>query len=431
MPEIRRYLRADCVTLWKAVEAFTTTYGRSLTLAGAAMKVWKDMCPEDQPESSKMFYDFNKEFYYGGRVQCFASGIIDKDFYFVDINSAYPFAMLHNHPISTTYTMEKPEIGDAIIPQSLYHIRARSRGALPWREDSTSPLHFFDDAEVRDHCVTGWELAAGMETGTVEVVKIHSRIDFLKEMNFTEYVMLFYNMKKAAKKGSAEYIFAKLFMNSLYGKYAADPSNYCNYGIIPTKFITECEKSSEVKLGRNSGPWAMAGLLGPWAVMAGKDMATGENNATHSKYFNVATAASITGFVRAYLWRHICKIRKGGGQMLYCDTDSIAFHYPGAEKALPFTFDKELGNWTLEGTFDTGGIAGKKLYAFRDKHIKDETGKAKWKTASKGVRLKEDEIMAIAQGAELTYLNPVPCFSPLNRGAPKFIHRTVRRTHKP
>ncbi len=45
---------------------------------------------------------------------------------------------------------------------------------------------------------------------------IEERKDFLKEISFEEYVRHFYDLKSRAEKGSKQYIFAKLFLNSLY-----------------------------------------------------------------------------------------------------------------------------------------------------------------------------------------------------------------------
>lgn len=426
MPEIKRYLREDCVVLYKAVAAFRETYGDSLTIAGAAMKVWKGMSDVECPESDAKFYHFLKDCYYGGRVQCFEGGLIEEPFVFCDINSAYPFAMLHDHPISTTYDTVRPSVDDPIINQSLYCVRAISRGAFPWRATHESALEFPCDEEIRTYHVTGWELSAGMDTKTVDVESIVYRADFSRNIDFKKYIMDFYERKKKAEPGSTEYIFAKLFMNSLYGKFAACPEHYCNYGLVPTEYREPAEKDSKLKLGRNVGPWSWVGDLGHLAVMAGREPIKKEkgkrnpNNATHSKYFNVATAASITGCVRARLWRDICAIRKGGGRMLYCDTDSLAFTYPNVE--LPLRISKDIGDWSLVGHGMKGGIAGKKLYAFRMEN-------GTWKTASKGVRMDADEIMAIAGGATLSYMNPVPVFSPLNRGkGPTFLQRTVSAT---
>ena len=43
-----------------------------------------------------------------------------------------------------------------------------------------------------------------------------------------------------------------------------------------------------------------------------------ERDDPKDSFYNVATAASITGFVRAFMWRAICDSE----EPLYCDTDS-------------------------------------------------------------------------------------------------------------
>jgi hypothetical protein len=132
--------------------------------------------------------------------------------------------------------------------------------------------------------------------------------------------------------------------------------------------------------------------------------------------WNVATAASITGCVRARLMeaKHQCP------GALYCDTDSLIAPAEEAEKLV----GEGLGQWELKAV--TGGkkrvyIAGKKLYAF-------EHGENKWLTASKGVRLTPEEIRKVALGGEVTWKNPVPTYSimrPLSK--PEFITRKISR----
>ena len=194
-------------------------------------------------------------------------------------------------------------------------------------------------------------------------------------------------------------------MNSLYGKFGANPSNYSNFELCEPKYVTAMEKDG----------YTFAGELGPWAVMALP------LDPAQERYYNVATAASITGYVRAMLFSTICEIRKAGGVVLYCDTDSIVFKGPGAP-----LYDKELGGWSCDGNFQHGGIAGKKLYAFHDKKEKDP--KKAWKSASKGVRISPQEIMKVAKGGTVIYKRDAPSLKV--KGDPVFITRTVKRTGK-
>lgn len=217
MEEIRKYLRVDTESLYTLVTQFRGEYGDSLTLAGAAMKFWSNRTGVKPPQSSKGFYEKIKPHYYGGRVEVFKSGVLEGPIYVYDINSAYPYAMLQEHPISTESTLLCPKVGAEIIPQSLYTVRGVSRGAFAYRDKHT--LRFPSDDHIREYCTTGWELRQALESGSFESHSILSRIDFESTINFQKYVHYFYDKKRAAAekegKSSPAYIFAKLFMNSL------------------------------------------------------------------------------------------------------------------------------------------------------------------------------------------------------------------------
>ncbi len=418
MPEIRRYLRQDCVVLWKVVSAFINKYGRGLTLAGAAMKFWQEFTNNTAPRSSGPFYDNHAPYYCGGRVQCFRSGIIDEHFKVFDINSAYPCAMLLEHPFSVISTPMDCDISEPVIPQSFYDVECVAAGCFPWKDGET--LSFPDDGEKRVYRVGGWELQAALDTGAIDpgTSRIHERKDFSRTIDFQSYINHFYPIKQHAVKGSTDYVFAKLMMNSLYGKFGSNPETYKHYGIVPAKkrkaFCSPQNKKAR-EIGRFNGPWKSAGDLGPWALV--------QTPATDGKYYNVATAASITSCVRAKLWRMIHAVKAAGGSVLYVDTDSIACIMP-ASGSNPFAISDQLGDWSDEGTFDRGGIAGKKNYAFH-RTVPTKRGEW-WKTACKGVRWGADEIMAVAAGAELVYLPPAASRSLFK--PPKFITRTIKAT---
>ncbi len=362
------------------------------------------------------------------------------------------------------------------MSDSFYDISCVSAGALGWRDENhytmdengvehvvekeagtedegehRGSLTFPDDDVVRVYHVTGWELQAAVAAKALKRLRIIRRVDFAKSITFKPYVEHFYALKKAAKKGTMDYIFAKLMQNSLYGKYGANPQNYCSAAVVPTDDIVACEADPSVKIGRNYGPWKWSGMVGHHALLEGRDPLTGKANPVRSQYYNVATAASITGFVRAYLFSHIAAIRKRGGIVHYCDTDSIVYELPGEPctfdgkkwnvtdaAAHPFTFTKELGDWSYEGRFTYGAIAGKKLYAFRLEHpewSEQEEAHVHWKKACKGMRLTPEQICKVAQGEEITWESDAPDFSyhrRIKKGetvpAPRFLARKARKT---
>jgi hypothetical protein len=169
----------------------------------------------------------------------------------------------------------------------------------------------------------------------------------------------------------------------------------------------ELEMKEEVEFDET--PYVISGRLGKW-LLAERKLLPEEK-----RYYNVATGASITGFVRAYLWSaiHSC----GVDNMLYCDTDSIATISCGDA----IQTGNELGQWKNEGEFKRAGIGGKKLYIFENANPKEEN-----KTASKGSKLTEDQLWKVASGKTVTYYPEVPTFS-LKRGI-SYVNRDIRMT---
>jgi hypothetical protein len=380
---IEDYLRTDCIYLFELVSHFVNQYGTGLTLAGSAMKFWQKHFDQTAPRTSKYFYDNFREYYYGGHVECFTAGVFRKDFKVIDINSAYPYAMKFKHPYGKIYEVssELPKT-EAFIQRSFIKLECISKGALPFR--SKKGLIFPNDNEKRIYSVTGWEYLAGLETNTLTEIKIIEVTTFSDSIDFGEYIDHFYALKSDSERDSPDYIIAKLFLNSLYGKFGSNPDEYMEYTISRPEHIiaSECDG------------YEFGAMLGDWALLQ-KPL---DEEKQH--YFNVAVAASITGFVRAYLFKalHQCK------GLIYCDTDSIAATDIGA-LALSDTI---LGGWKVEAECDWGAVAGKKLYVFH-------TNKGKFKKASKGARLTWREIVKVAKGVPQIYEPIAPSFS-LKRG---------------
>lgn len=396
------YLRDDCVTLYEAIKAFQSQYGRHLTQAGAAMAQWKKISKTKIPKSTGEYFEKFKSYYYGGRVQCFRRGIIEGNFSVFDINSAYPYAMLSKHPYGLDYieTAGQDFSGD-YVGHGFYRIKAQSLGAFPYREKNG--LTFPDDGEIREFHVTGWEVLAAIETDSANGLEVLSEIRHVELQDFSEYIEYFYQQRLTAKAtgDKAGDLFAKLLMNSLYGKFGANPENYANYVILPPEEMDN--------LLDPTNEYQMSGELGPWLL------GERELDDEEMRYYNAATAASITGFVRAYLWKAIHKT--GRENMLYCDTDSIAT----LDSGNALDTGKELGKWKHEGEFCRAGIGGKKMYVFEHKppYAKNpETGKTvRYKTASKGVSLTPEQLWKVAQGETVIHEPDAPTFS---------VHKSLR-----
>lgn len=141
-------------------------------------------------------------------------------------------------------------------------------------------------------------------------------------------------------------------------------------------------------------------------------------------YKNVATGASVTGFTRAHLLRAMHGL--GIENILYCDTDGIACTENARFENLRYT--EALGDWEIEARHaPVGHFGGKKLYAI-SLPPDPKTGKPKEKLATKGARLKFDEIVRIVNGETILWENPAPTFS--IDGSAQFIKRKIRQTAK-
>lgn len=401
MPVIEEYLKNDCIYLYDLVKRFIDDYGLNLTLAGSALKQWQKICEEKPPKTNQAFYHRFKPFYYGGRVQAFELGEIERDFSLIDINSAYPAAMCNYHPYGDNYLVDDklPET-DAEIARAFITLTCVSRGALPFRADDGS-LTFPDDNRKREYTITGHEYLAGIRTKTIKNVKIIEVVTFAEFISFTQYVDHFFAMKAECKDvDPAGYLIAKLYLNSLYGKFAANPEEYKNYMLVEPCHLLSAERTG----------YDFVTQVDKWALV-GRDLDESE-----MRYYNVATAASITGWVRAYLWEAICKCDK----VMYCDTDSIMCVGTG-----DIELDKtKLGAWDVEAECDYAAISGKKLYAIHKKNAKD--GKP-WKTASKGAKLSHLELIRLAKGERVTYASIAPTYS--IKKNPTFLTRTLAKAN--
>lgn len=418
--KINEYLKSDCVYLWEMINAFVNRFGPELTQASAAMKQWIKINGQKPEATNESFYDAISPYYYGGRVECFRSGIINTKFNVYDINSAYSFAMMQKHPYCANYEQVKGLVKNA----DFIRLRCRSEGALPFRgiggDISGFGLSFPADDEMREYTVTKWEFNAALETDSIHKIKVIESLRFPQHVSFEEYINKFWKEREIAKSkndilGS---LFAKLLMNSLYGKFAANPDNYHNWMVVDSKYIPVMNNgdfADDPMIESKLSYWEFGGILGPWAL-AKRDLDEHEK-----RYYNVATGASITGFVRALLWRAI----HSSSGMLYCDTDSIACKSPGKS----IIVGNKLGQWKDEGKFIKAGIAGKKLYIFRgaDDNL-DKDGKRVFKKASKGARLTNAEIWRVANGGMVEYTPFAPTYSATK--SPYFSKRTIVNTVK-
>lgn len=406
--EILEYLRRDCFSLLALVRRFHAEHGaKVLTAASAAMAAIKASGVKVETMGETLDAKF-RAWYFGGMVLAVKPGIHRGLFRVYDIKSAYPHAMLSDHALCLKFKfISKPSI---IQGTDFVCVKCSTPGFFPTRTKDglrwpVKPGLFY---------VTGWEYLAAKKTGQLKgaTVKFVERPE--RTGNFKAYVQKFYEQKAEAEKrgDTAGRLIAKILINSGYGKLAQRPDRWRDYlvvsdrDVIPSPNLEEWEEEF-VDDDCHFAIWSRPAKSPP-------------------RYYNVAAAASITGFVRSRLI-----FARAVNAVYYCDTDSI------------ITPDKintgdGLGEWGLETEGDRLLIAGKKLYGLRitrkfcpDKKTADKKGyhwyKGRgWKIASKGARLTPSQLEKVAAGKIVHYRNIAPTFS--FTSPTRWITRNIRKT---
>lgn len=400
--EIRDYLRSDCAYTRELICGFHNMFGDKLTIASASLPMLNSFTGFERIAGDNFDNKF-RHFYYGGRNQCFETGVLlpkyGNKFFVYDRNSMYPAVMRDVlHPVSN-----RPELQRTIDSDTDFAcIEAINNGALPMRADNGG-LDFTVKRGV--FFATIHEINAGLETGTLKILRVLHAWKFDRKASFEEFVTTFYNMRLEAKAAGDKVrdILYKFCLNSGYGKFALNPRKFRQWSMT---------------IGEVPQPQATVHCPDGWTLhsQSGDLFIWSRPNPRKGGFYNVATAASITGAARANLLLNIALAKRP----VYCDTDSIICEGFAGELN-----ETELGGWKLEATGDRIAIGGKKLYTIYNKAELNETGIAV-KRASKGVRLTPNEIVSVCNGEEILYKNPVPCFS--LDGTADFVERRIRAT---
>lgn len=401
--EIIHYLKSDTDNLSEMVNSFVDRYGFHLTLASAAFDILHEEFNVKRVRISEAMDAKFRKFYFAGRVEYFKLGNLGGGYKCIDINSSFPYSMTKPHWCGKSY-VSSTRIPKRYELQSFYRVQCNSAGAFPFRNIDGSVMFPADNVQ-REFYVTGWEFFTAEKLGLLSgcrILQVHAPTEVL---DYKKYIEYFYGIKNRAEErgDKGERLFAKLLMNSGYGKFGQDPREFEEYKICDWRDSPGDE----------------------WRILKDDPQKgiTIYKRANPSQHFNnVCVAASITGCSRALLLEamHIC------GNVVYCDTDSII-----AKDIRGINLSSALGEWKLEAEFTELHIGGKKLYCGLNKD-------GKWKTASKGAKLSAQEIIRVANGETVQYEFEAPTYSIRNispdetgktRWA-RFTKRKIRRGDK-
>lgn len=419
---LNEYLKYDCMSLYeilmKAIEISgleTKTFTDCPTTASLSMKIFNTLFEEQfDHATSTIFFGKNqmvewflREGYYGGRTEIFIPRL-KKGGYYLDKNSMYPHCMRnYTFPVGEfreyTGVMAQSNfelfcfdgIGGGMVEAEV-NIPYMKYPVLPYKCPEKKKL-IFPYGKIRG-VWTFHELKFAMDRG-VKVTKVHKTVYFpVMSQIFIGFVNHFEKVKEEnteAVKGSGVNSqgkkvnkslreWSKLILNSLYGKFASkrERDSY-----VSIEEIEEAIKKLNRKKNQDYYKKQIEffnDVLEQGGVEAEREWLKKEDSGfvphhfyhteleeevfkyhtyLEAKYIQVQISAYVTSYARMELYEAIEWIDKNGGEVYYCDTDSII-----TDIMLPaeMVHKTEFGKWDKEHEIMTANFVQEKLYALQN-----------------------------------------------------------------
>lgn len=295
---------------------------------------------------------------FGGRVQMWASGSVNRPVTIVDCNSLYPAVMRdYPHPVKfrniqsggTVRELNQAVRGYWCVAQ----VRLGARAAdLPVRRDGRVGWN----SKPGDRVLCGAELRQACALGAVRKVYALARYDC--GFPFTEFVDTLFSLKLRLQKeqnyGQASFV--KLVLNSLHGKFAQKGRKWKSADRAPSQGVwrqwwgRHPENSNLVSYRDLGGYVQYLEEAGEW----------------HNSFPGLS--ASVTSAARVELAR--TRNVAGINQTLYCDTDSLHVVEHGHDRlaASNLLHPTDLGKWKTVHTGEDAYYHGLKHYRVGNKY---------------------------------------------------------------
>lgn len=306
--------------------------------------------------NNKEAIDLERAAYKGGRVECaFLGELNDGNYYFVDVNSLYPFVMSDNlYPVKYQKFVHRPTVGalqdfckghsviaDVIIQtdEPVYAVKT-TRTIFPvgrFRTVLTTP-----------------ELRYALDKGHIQ--EVNCLVLYKQAAIFQSYVQRFYALRQKLKAtGNEAYEnICKLLLNSLYGKFGQRCQVWEKIGTCPHE-RDRCELVVDNSGGKST---MIRYLLGEIFELTGLE-----------ESFNSfpAISAHVTAYARLYLYELMKQA--GAGNFYYCDTDSLIVDGLGLYNLRNKVNPVKLGLLKIEQKVSGLVIRGLKDYSYSDKQV--------------------------------------------------------------
>lgn len=434
---LREYLEFDCRSLYEIImEVIAASklplqdFVRCPTTASLSMRTFRTEFP-DQYETATLSYfkgtdktaeDFIREAYVGGRTEVFKSRLHDGFYY--DVTSLYPYVMrAFSYPVDKYFmtsggmalaTWEEFldfEEGGGIIEATVNIPDSMLYPILPYYCPKRGKLVF--PVGTIKAAWTLHELKFAYARG-VKIEKVHKVLFFPRMSSiFVGFVNYFEKVKndntehipgsglnkKGEKINPSLRAYSKRILNSLYGKFASrrERKHYISKKELPL-FIEKKKKGKTLKdeleffnlvlehgteyaeevFSQDEYQEKKMPLSYPHFDLEEEIFEYTER--VESDFIQPQISCYVTSYARMHLYKAFETIIEKGGDIFYCDTDSIF-----TNKSLPpeMVDSSTFGKWKLEAEIKTGLFAQGKGY-----YLEEQDGKEtkKFKGITKKIR---------------------------------------------
>lgn len=316
-----------------------------------------------QTHNNKLILEREFDSYAGGRVEAFYQGQLPKaDYYYLDVNSLYPYIMLTSQ-VSTRVRNHFTNAKKEWLEDKLKRYNALAKVTITIEKPcafvrTDTKLLFPVGTFTGTYC--GNELKYILKHA--KKVKIHYGYLYLAEFVFTEYVKHFHALKTKYKKENKPIFayFAKLMLNSLYGKFVQRTPT-----IQATGYKSDSRYETRLVLDYGKGRKFRRRIIN-YEEYDESDRQVMPNTVP-------ILGSEITSNARSLMWSFIEKAELKN--VFYTDTDSLIVNQAGYDKLKCEIKNGVLGALELEAKSQHCKINTLKDYEFGEKITRKSVSK--------------------------------------------------------
>lgn len=372
------------------------------TLASLALSAYRTRFMDRPPHihTNQAALNLERKAYYGGRTEAWFIGCkTNQEFYAVDVNSMYPAVMTRTDlPVRLAAHIVRPKISELesyltnfytiakvklITDEPVYPLKDKGKLLFPIGEFVTYLSHpELIYALSHDH-----------------VIQIYELVLYYKAPVFKEFIDYFYNLRlEYTEQGNSSWRFiTKIFLNSLYGKFAQQE---------PIRILIGQDENNLFAI--THGMNYEQGFSFKETTWFGDIYLEYKQGETTFSFPGLS--AAITSHARMLLWEYI--LTAGKGNVYYMDTDSLIVNKAGVDNLREHINSTQLGKLKIEAQSSRLLIYGAKDYRMTGK-------KAHKGLRNDAQRITKDQWNQIQFKSFMSWLNRMEHLEPSARIRPK------------